>query len=94
MKYRVDKESLFNVIRGWDAFLKKRIYLIACGGTALTLLGIKASTKDIDLMVPNLDEYDYLIKILKQIGYKPTRGQGWRRNLEHFLKILRREELG
>jgi len=79
MKYRVDKESLFNVIRGWDAFLKKRVRLIACGGTALTLLRIKASTKDIDLMVPNLDEYDYLIKILKQLGYKHASGWGWRR---------------
>jgi len=88
MEYRVDKESLFNVIRGWDTFLKKRIHLIACGGTALTLLGIKASTKDIDLMVPNLDEYDYLIKILKQLGYKPTSGWGWRRQDEFIFDLF------
>jgi hypothetical protein len=79
MRYRVDKESLFNVISAWDTFLKKRIHLISCGGTALTLLGIKASTKDVDLMVPNVGEYDYLIKILKQLGYKPASGWGWRR---------------
>jgi hypothetical protein len=48
MEYRIDKESLLNIISAWDSFLKRGVHLIACGGTALTLLGIKASTKDED----------------------------------------------
>ncbi|MEK6681720.1 MAG: hypothetical protein AABY79_07115 [Nitrospirota bacterium] len=47
MEYRIDKERLLDIISAWDSFLKRRVHLIACGGTALTLLGIKASTKDI-----------------------------------------------
>lgn len=45
----------------------------------MTLLGIKASTKDIDLIVPNLNEYKYLINILRQLGYESASGWGWTR---------------
>ena len=64
-KYRIDKKELMNTIRGWDTFLKRKVRLIACGGTALTLLDIKASTKDIDLMIPDQNEYRYLMAILQ-----------------------------
>lgn len=77
MEYRLDKQSLLDRIGAWDSFINKKIHLIACGGTALTLLGLKLSTKDVDLMVPNLDEYEYLIGILKQLGYRQASGWGW-----------------
>jgi len=89
MEYRIDKEALLDKLSAWDGFLKKRIHLIACGGTALTLLGIKASTKDIDLIVPNLDEYDYLIGILKQLGYKSASGWGWERQDGFIFDLFR-----
>ncbi len=77
MEYRINKEWLLDIISGWDSFLKKKVHLIACGGTALTLLGIKPSTKDVDLLVPNIDEYKYLTVILSQLGYKAATGAGW-----------------
>jgi hypothetical protein len=43
----------------------------------MTLLGVKPSTKDIDFLVPQEKEYDYLIKTLGEIGYKPVTGYGW-----------------
>lgn len=79
MGYQIGKQKLMDILRGWDSFLKKRLHLIACGGTALTLLGVKESTKDIDLMVPEINEYNYLIKIIKELGYKPVTGWGWAR---------------
>jgi len=79
MEYRIDKQGLLDRISAWDIFLKRRVHLIACGGTALTLLSVKPSTKDIDLIVPNLDEYEYLVAILKQLGYKSASGWGWER---------------
>lgn len=79
MKYQIDKEGLLDRISVWDSFLRRKVHLIACGGTALTLLGVKASTKDIDLMVPDLAEYEYLIRQLKQLGYKSASGWGWTR---------------
>jgi hypothetical protein len=79
MDYRIDKQGLLDRLGAWDAFLKRRVNLIACGGTALAFLDIKPSTKDIDLMVPNPDEHAYLVGILKQLGYKSVSGWGWGR---------------
>jgi len=51
-----------------------RVHLIACGGTALTLLNIKESTKDIDVIVPVDTEYKKLLGFLKAIGYREKGG--------------------
>ena len=80
MEYRIDKQGLLDRLSAWDSFLKRKVHLIACGGTALTLLGVKVSTKDIDLILPNEDEYNYLINILQQLGYKSASGYGWSRD--------------
>jgi hypothetical protein len=77
MIYRTDKDTLFNRLSAWNRYLKRKIRVIACGGTALTLLGVKDSTKDIDLIVPDANEYGYLVKTLQTIGYKPVTGHGW-----------------
>ena len=58
--------------------------LIACGGTALTLLDLKASTKDIDFIVPDNKEHNYLVKILNEIGYKSENGIRWTKDKELF----------
>ncbi len=79
MEYRIDKQGLLDTLSAWDGFLKRKICLIACGGTALTLLGVKASTKDVDLIVPDAAEYKYLLGILRQLGYKQVSGSGWER---------------
>ena len=79
MVYRLDKEGLLERLSAWNGFLKRKVRLIACGGTALTLLGIKPSTKDVDLIVPRADEHKYLLGILRQLGYKPASGSGWAR---------------
>lgn len=63
--------------------------LIACGGTALTLLGVKPSTKDIDLMMPNIDEYEYLLRTIKELGYKAITGWGWARDEGFVFDLFR-----
>jgi len=87
--YGVDKHSLLERIRIWNDFLKRRVHLIACGGTAMTLLGVKESTKDIDLMVPKANEYTYLIKTLQQLGYKSASGWGWSRGDGFIFDLFR-----
>jgi hypothetical protein len=72
MEYRLDKKQLLDVLGEWNHFLKRRVHLIACGGTAMTLLDVKASTKDVDFMVPNIREHGYLTKQLEGLGYKQT----------------------
>ena len=72
--YRLDKKELIDNLREWNRYLKRKVHLIACGGTAMTLLGVKASTKDVDFMVPDIREYNYLTKQLPALGYKQTKG--------------------
>jgi len=82
MEYRLDKQTLLKVMSQWNSFLKRKIRLIACGGTALTLLDIKPSSKDVDFMVPHESEYRYLVKTLKSLGYRQVTGWGWSRESE------------
>ncbi len=89
MDYRINKQSLLDRIGAWDGFLKKPVHLIACGGTALTLLNIKASTKDIDLIVPDVTEHKYLVENLKQLGYKTASGWGWKRSDGFIFDLFR-----
>jgi hypothetical protein len=85
MEYRIHKQQLLETLGQWNAFIKRKIHLIACGGTALTLMDVKFSTKDVDFMVPNMPEYQYLIRTLKDLDYKQVTGSGWKRKGEVFL---------
>jgi len=80
MEYRISKEKLIDILIIWDGFIKRTIRLIACGGTALTLLGIKPSTKDVDFLVSDLNECENLIKLMKSLGYNKVTGSGWARD--------------
>ena len=78
MIYRISRDSLLDRFVIWNSYLKRKVHLITCGGTAMTLLGIKDSTKDIDLIVPDVKEYEYLIRSLKVIGYVQTGAYRWK----------------
>ncbi len=75
--YRTDRQRLESILESWAQFVKSRVRLVACGGTALTLLNLKESTKDIDFIVPVEDEYRKLIGVLQSIGYRQVTGYGW-----------------
>jgi hypothetical protein len=84
MIHRLTKEQLLDELTQWNHFLKRKVRLIACGGTAMTLLGVKPSTKDVDFMAPDLKEYEYLIKVMQSLGYKPATASGWQRDNQQF----------
>jgi hypothetical protein len=79
MEYRISTDGLLAEMGIWNGFLGRSVRLIACGGTGLTLLVVKDSTKDIDFIVPDVGEHDYLLSILEQFGYKQVTGSGWAR---------------
>lgn len=70
IEYRLNKKSLLEIMNLWNKFLKRKVHLVACGGTALTLQDIKSSTKDVDFLIPIEKEYIYLIKTIRQLGYQ------------------------
>jgi hypothetical protein len=69
-KYRITSRQLIDTIDNWESLINFKVKLIGSGGTALTLLGIKESTKDIDMIVPMQKEYERLLTFLRSIGYK------------------------
>jgi hypothetical protein len=65
---KVSKSGLLSVLSSFDKRLNRKILLIAVGGTAMTLLGIKASTKDIDFNIPNKEDYNDFHALYKKIS--------------------------
>ncbi len=47
MQYRTNKDELFQALATWNRYLKKKIHLSACGGTALTLIYLKESKRGV-----------------------------------------------
>ena len=84
MEYRLNKDQLLGILGEWNRYLKRKVHLIACGGTAMTLRGMKPSTKDVDFMVPNIKERQYLTKQLEMLGYRQVTQYGWERKGENF----------
>jgi hypothetical protein len=74
IKYRLSANDLLDTLDNWNSLMNFRVHLIACGGTALTLLKIKESTRDIDFTVPVHKEYDRLMKFLGDLGYEEKGG--------------------
>ena len=75
---RITSDDLLGTMETWDGLMDFRVCLIACGGTALTLLGIKESTKDVDFIVPIHEQYARLLRFLRRIGYRESeRVNGW-----------------
>lgn len=85
MDYRLDKQALLDVLGQWNGFFRRKIHLIACGGTALTLMDVKLSTKDVDFIVPIEPEYRYLIRTLRDLGYQQKTGSGWQKKGDLFI---------
>jgi len=73
-KYRVTGKELIQTIDNWEQLINFKVSLIGCGGTALTLLEIKESTKDIDFIVPIGKEHEKLMKFLRSLGYEEKEG--------------------
>ena len=56
------------------------------GGTALTLLGLKGSTKDVDFSFISSDEFERFVHALKQLDYETTMDIQATRN-EHLVRM-------
>jgi hypothetical protein len=76
--YRLTIEDLLASLLEWDNQLHSKVFVAACGGTALTLYGYKESTKDVDFLVPIPAHYKQLLSALKALGYREATGKGYK----------------
>src|SRR5271170_6283618 len=77
-QYRLTNEDLQEALTTWDKLLKRRVLVVACGGTALTLYGYKESTKDVDFLVPVPEHYDNILRVVKALGYTEATGNSYK----------------
>ena len=71
VKTDVSKEPLLQLISEIDSHLTKEISVYAVGGTAMTLLNLKASTKDIDFNLKHSDLEEFKKALSRTIhGYR------------------------
>jgi hypothetical protein len=89
MEYRLNKKTLLEKLGEWNSFLRRKISLIACGGTALTLLDVKAS------MEARHDEIDinYLTAHFKKLASYDVSEDRLFKNLDSFLLLLKEKNL-
>jgi len=71
-------KELFELLDSLSKYVEERIKMYALGGTALTILGIKPSTLDIDINIHSEKKYRYLCKIFEQIDFKRIGTIRWR----------------
>jgi len=86
-EYRLNADQLIKTLMAWDGLIpgREKVHLIACGGTALTLLGYKPSTLDVDFLIPVVSEHKRLTTFLAQAGYEQLSGHRWKRPDEILL---------
>jgi len=61
----ITKNDLLEWLKTLDIKLKRKITLVAVGGTAMTLLGLKSSTIDVDFCIESKDKKFFEIKNAK-----------------------------
>ena len=66
----INAERLFELLGSISSFVDKKIKMYALGGTALTILGMKNSTLDIDINIGSEREYKYICNIFEKIGFE------------------------
>ena len=71
----VGGKKLTDVLLEFDRYLSRRMTMVAVGGTALTLLGKKESTKDIDLCFPTEKDSRAFSELAKRLGYQEKSGR-------------------
>jgi len=64
------KEELITFLKSLDSKLSHKITFIAVGGTALTLLNLKESTKDIDFDIPFEKDKKALFDLFIALGFE------------------------
>ena len=58
MDYRLTKQHLLDALAQWNRFLKRKVHLIACGGTAKN-----------GLVILQGDHLEKVVEFLKKMGY-------------------------
>lgn len=77
LKKETNATELFTLLESLATFVEEKVQMYALGGTALTILGLKQSTLDIDINIDSSKQYQYICELFKRIGFKKIGGIRW-----------------
>ena len=73
----INAEKLFELLGSISGFVDKKVRMYTLGGTALTILGVKNSTLDIDINIESEKEYKYVCNLFEKIGFERSGDIRW-----------------
>jgi len=76
-KKEINANELYELLESISTYIEINIQMYALGGTALTILGIKQSTQDIDINISSGKQHKYICEIFQKIGFKNNRSLRW-----------------
>jgi hypothetical protein len=72
----INADELYALLESISKYIDREVDLYALGGTALTILGIKRSTMDIDINIESADDHGYICRIFSDLGFE-NQGNRW-----------------
>ena len=84
-----DQEDIFNLI---GSSLKRKIKCFVIGGSAMLYYKLKDATKDIDIVLLNENERQYVLKTMKKLGYSEKNPKILYINKKNVPILLQREQ--
>lgn len=66
----ISKDGLLRFLEELDRRVKSKITMVAVGGTAMVLMGLKESTKDIDFCAGSQKDYDFMKRLKIRNDFK------------------------
>ena len=84
-----EQEDIFNLI---GANLKRKIKCFVIGGSAMLYYKLKDATKDIDIVLLNENDRNYILKFMKNLGYAERNSKILYINKKNVPILLQREQ--
>ena len=84
-----EQEEIFNLI---GSNLKKKIKCFVIGGSAMLYYKLKDATKDIDIVLLNENDRQYILKLMKNLGYAERNSKILYINKKNVPILLQREQ--
>ena len=84
-----EQEDIFKLI---GSSLKRKIKCFVIGGSAMLYYKLKDATKDIDIVLPNEKDREYILKFMKNLGYTERNSKILYINKKNVPILLQREQ--
>jgi hypothetical protein len=86
---RVPREELIDLLEKLNEFAAMHIDIFAVGGTALTLLGLKDSTRDIDFNIDSESGYNEIEKLFGKMGFRKIGPNKWETDRGFYVDLFK-----